>query len=143
MDLGSAKQTTPWTAVAFQKSRRETWKSIRVWLLVLVLELIGFAIPFWINRAHIHATGTWYASRYTLSSQGETIGQFTLGLVSVVVCGAATIGIVVGVRRHWRCPKCDVIPMGTWSQLGLGSFGIRRDVDTSPSVCANCGARLR
>jgi hypothetical protein len=141
--MNSEKQAIPWTVVAFQRSRRETWKSIRVWLLVLALAAIGFAVPFWMNKERVHVTGTWYASRYTLSSGDETVGQFTLGLMSLIVGGAATIGIVAGVRRHYRCPKCDAIPMSTRTQLGPASFGIRRDVDANPSVCRNCGARLR
>lgn len=139
----SESRKVPWTVVAFQRSRRDTWKSIRLWLLVLALSAIGFEIPFWINRESVHSSGTWYSSRSTLSPQDETPGQFTLGLVSFVAGGAAIIGITVGVRRHYRCPKCDAIPMSTWTQLGPGSFGVRRDVEVNPSLCRNCGARLR
>ena len=113
-----------------------------MWLLVLALAAFGFEIPFWMNAERVHVTGTGY-TRYTLSPEDETVGQFTLGLISLVVGGAATIGIIVGVRRHYRCPKCDAIPMSTWGQLGPGSFGTRRGVAANPSICRKCGARLR
>ena len=58
------------------------------------------------------------------------------------VGGVAIIGITAGVRRHYRCPKCDVVLMGTRSQFGSDSLGVRRGVDGNPLVCGNCGARL-
>jgi hypothetical protein len=132
----------PWTVTAFQRSRRETWKAVRVWLLLLAIAAIGFWIPFWVNRDHVEAVDASRGTRYTLSLEDETMGEFTLGLVSLVLGGAATIGIVIGVRRHYRCPRCNTVPMTTWAQFGP-VFGIRRDVEMNPSLCSKCGARLR
>src|ERR1051326_7009269 len=97
-------ESPPWTVTAFQRARRDTWRAIRIWFLVL--------------------------------------GQFTWGLVSLVATGAAVIGITVGVRRHYRCPKCNAVPTGTWSTVGLGSFGLNRGVAINPCLCPNCGAPL-
>lgn len=135
-------EPTPWTVTAFRRSRRETWKAIRVWLLLLAIASVGFWTPFWLNRDRVHVMDTSRGTRYTLSSQDETMGEFTLGLVSLILGGVAGIGIVFGVRRHYRCPKCNTIPMTTWAQFGP-AFGIRRDVAIKPSVCPKCGARLR
>jgi hypothetical protein len=142
-DTRSAHEAVPWTVTAFQRSRQETWKAIRAWLIVLASAGIGFATPFWIKREHVHSADTWSGTRYALSAQDETAGEFTLSVASFVLGGAAVIGIVVGVRRHYRCPKCEAVPMAIWAQLGPGSFGSRRDLDVNPSACTNCGARLR
>lgn len=136
-DDTATEGTVPWTITAFQRSRRETWKAIRLWLLVLASAVIGFAIPFWMEREHVQVDGT----RYTLPLETMTLGELTLSLASFVLGGAAIIGITVGIRRHYRCPRCDTVPMGTWIQLGPLA-GVRRDVDMNPSVCPKCGARL-
>src|ERR1700732_3642616 len=101
--------------------------------------MIGFAVPFWLNRSHLHMTSP---GRYSLSAADETVGQFTLGLVSIVVVGAAAIGITVGLRRHYRCPKCNAIPMGSWNSLGPDTLGLNRGVALNPPVCRSCGAPL-
>lgn len=129
----------PWTVTAFQKARRDTWRAIRIWLLVLVVGMIGFAVPFWLNRSHLHMTSP---GRYSLSAADETVGQFTLGLVSIVVVGAAAIGITVGLRRHYRCPECNAVPMGSWNSLGPDTLGLNRGVALNPSVCGSCDAPL-
>jgi hypothetical protein len=116
-----------------------TWRAIRIWLLALFAGMIGFAIPFCLNRSHLHTIAP---GRYSPSAADETVGQFTLGLVSLVATGAAVIGITVGVRRHYRCPKCNAVPTGTWSTLGPGSFVLNRGVAINPSVCPSCGAPL-
>jgi hypothetical protein len=132
-------ESLPWTVAAFRKARRDTWRAIRIWLLVLVGGVIGFAIPFWLNRSHLHTIAP---GKYSLSAADETVGQFTLGLGSFIAAGAAIIGIAVGVRRHYRCPKCNAVPIGTWSTLGPGSFGLNRGIAINPSVCPSCGAAL-
>ena len=144
LDREDAKCTgaEPWTVTAFRRSRRETWKAVRIWLLLLVIAAIGFWIPFWVNRDRVHAVNTSRGTRYTLSLEDETVGEFTLGLASFVLGGAAIVGIVFGVRRHYRCPRCDKVPMTRSMQFGP-VFGIRRDVAMNPSLCSNCGARLR
>jgi len=128
--------------MAFRRSRRETWKATRVWLLLLAIAAVGCWTPFWLNRDRVHVVDTSRGTRYTLSSQAETMGGFTLGLVSLILGGVAGIGIVFSVRRHYRCPKCNTVPMTAGAQFG-SAFGIRRDVAINPSVCPKCGARLR
>ena len=90
---------------------------------------------------HVQELGS--RTRYTLSTNDETEGQFTLWLVSFVVAGGALIAIIFAVRRHYRCPKCGEVPMGTWVDSGPSSFGVNRGVDLFPANCPHCGARLR
>jgi|SRR3569833_1330489 len=124
---------------AFRMARSDTWRAIRIWMLVLVAGMIGFATPFWLNRSRLH---TLAPGRYSLSAADERGGQFTLGLVSFVATAVAVIGITVGVRRRYRCPKCNAVPTGTWSTLGPGSFGLNRGVAINPSLCPSCRAPL-
>jgi len=128
----------------FKRRRSATWRATRWWWAILLLGVIGFEIPFWINRDKGQCRGSWLSGWHcTLSLEDETIGQFTLGLVSFIAIGAATIGVTYGVRRHYRCPKCNEIPMGSWSSLGPGSFGIRFGVNMNPVQCPSCGAQLK
>jgi hypothetical protein len=136
-------ESTPWTVNAWRKQRRATWVAIRFWLIALLVGMIGFYVPFWLNREHVHVQELGSRTRYTLSTNDETEGQFTLGLVSFVVAGGALIAIIFAVRRHYRCPKCGEVPMGTWVDSGPSSFRVNRGVDLFPANCPNCGARLR
>ena len=107
LDREDAKcaEPAPWTVAAFRRSRRETWKATRVWLLLLAIAAIVFWTPFWLNRDRVHVMDTSRGTRYTLSSEDETKGEFTLGLVSLILGGVAGAGIVFGVLRHYRCPR--------------------------------------
>jgi hypothetical protein len=133
----------PWTVTAFRKRRRETWISVRLWLLLLAIGLLGFQIPFWLEQEHVRRVETTRAVKQYLSVNDETEGEFTLGLISLVAAGIAAVGITLGVRRHYRCPRCETIPMGSWSQSGPTSYTWQSGVSLLPSVCRNCGARLR
>jgi hypothetical protein len=50
-------EPVPWTVKAFKQRRRETWKANRYWWLLLVIGLIGFAVPFYLERAHVRKVG--------------------------------------------------------------------------------------
>jgi predicted RNA-binding Zn-ribbon protein involved in translation (DUF1610 family) len=139
----SAMEATPWTVNAWRRNRRATWVAIRFWLIVLLLGLIGFQIPFWLNREHVRKQDLGTRTRYTLSTNDESEGEFTLELVSLVVGCSAGAVIVFAVKRHYRCPKCSEVPMGIWVDFGPSSFGVNRGVDLFPVSCPNCGARLR
>jgi uncharacterized membrane protein HdeD (DUF308 family) len=136
-------ETAQWTVAAFQRRRHDTWKAIRVWLLLLALGTVGFFVPFWLDRSAVHTIQPGSgAVRWSLSADDITQGQFTVLLASLIVCGVAIIAIVMGLRRHYRCPGCNAIPMGAWNILGPGSVGRRSGVAVFPSVCPNCGAHL-
>jgi hypothetical protein len=110
----------------------------------VAMGILGFEMPFYLERAHVHTVQRGQLStRQTLSTQDETEGEFTLQLGSLVVMFIAVGGMTVGIRRHYRCPRCEEIPMGSGANLGPSSFGWRSGVALLPSVCPNCGARLR
>ena len=46
-------EKVPWTIAAFQPRRRDTWKAIRLWLLLLVVGVAGFLVPFFSERAKV------------------------------------------------------------------------------------------
>jgi hypothetical protein len=126
-------ELTPWTVNAWRTQRRATWAAIRLWLILLLAGVIGFYIPFWLNREHVHKLPQ--SHQYILSTNDESEAQFTLGLVSFVVAGGALIAIIFAVRRHYRCPKCGEMPMAR--------SGLRWSLAIFPAACPNCGARLR
>jgi hypothetical protein len=133
----------PWTVKAFKERRRQTWKANRYWWLLLVIGLIGFAVPFYLERGHVHTEDYGSRVKQSLSTEDMTEGEFTIALVSLVGVFAGVVGITIGTRRHYRCPRCEEIPMGSWTRLGRSSFGVSSGVELFPSVCRNCGAKLR
>jgi hypothetical protein len=136
-------ESTPWTVNAWRRQRRATWMAIRLWLIVLLVGLLGFQIPFWLNREHVHKQVLGTRTRYSLSTNDETEGEFTLGFVSLIIIFVAGGAIVFAVQRHYRCPKCDEVPMTTFLRFGPGYFGVNRDLALCPATCPNCKARLR
>jgi ABC-type Fe3+ transport system permease subunit len=136
-------ESTPWTVSAWRRQRQATWAAIRLWLIALLAGIIGFQIPFWLNREHVHKQELGSRTRFTLSTYDESESEFTLGLVSLVIAGVAGVAITFAVRRHYRCPKCNEIPMGTWTNVGDSSFGVKRALALFPAACPSCGAQLR
>ncbi len=65
-------ESTPWTVNAWRKQRRATWVAIRLWLIVLLAGLIGFQIPFWLERKYVHKQELGIRTRYALSTDDET-----------------------------------------------------------------------
>jgi hypothetical protein len=133
----------PWTVKAFKERRRQTWKATRFWYIPLVIGLIAFEVPFYLERAHVHTVHSGFSVKQTLSSEDETEGEFTIGLISLLAIFAGGIGITVGTCRHYRCPRCDEMPTRSWTSFGPNSFGWQSGVVLFPSVCPNCGAKLR
>jgi hypothetical protein len=120
----------PWTVKAFKQRRREMWRANRVWCLLFAIGMVGFELPFYLERWRVHTTRSGLSVKQTLSTEDETEGEFTLGLVSFAVAGIGLIGVTVGVRRYYRCPKCKSMPM---------TFG--RGLELFPDACRQCGAR--
>lgn len=136
-------ESEAWTVRAFQKQRSATWKAIRLWLFFLALGAIGFCTPLWMNKEKVDTSRSSLGRvRISLSSSDETEGQFTLGLISLIVIFTAGIAIILGVRRHYRCPRCNEIPMGSWTDLGPSKFSMSSGVEVYPTLCPNCGAKL-
>lgn len=52
-----------------------------------------------------------------------------------------SMGFVLrAVYRHYRCPRCDQVPMSGGFQAGLSSFGYRRGLMLFPKTCPRCNA---
>jgi hypothetical protein len=69
--------------------------------------------------------------------------QLILGFASLIGITASVVAITLGVRRYYRCPECESVPLGSWTSLGPGNIGKSWGLDLNTSVCSKCGARLR
>ena len=107
----------------FQRRRSATWRATRLWLLVGALAGVAFCLL---------PTGR---------AADMSEAQFTLNLVSLVAGGICITAVVFSVRRLYRCPRCETIPMGLMGRPG--TIGVRWGVDLNPYTCPNCGAKLR
>ena len=123
-DSGSRLETQPWTVAAFQEARRRTWRAIRVWLLTLAIGLIGFTVPFLFNQQHVIEKRP---GRFVLSLDDMPLWQIKLSFGTFILIGTSILGIIRGVERHYRCPKCHQRPTGGWGWV---------------SVCPTCRALL-
>jgi hypothetical protein len=66
-----------------------------------------------------------------------------IGVLLIIVFVVCVGAIYIQVRRIYRCPRCNKVPIETiygWrSELGTEA----RDIQWNPSECPNCGAPLR
>lgn len=133
----------PETIVEFQKRRGQTWRAARLWLLLGSAGIIGLLMLFWTNSATKCIHNAFGSPKCTLSMDDMTPWQLNLGLIAFIGIAASIIAVTVAIQRYYRCPRCEAIPLGSWTSLGPGNFGPRWGVALNPSVCAKCGARLR
>ena len=115
---------SPDVSAEFQRRRAQVWRTSRWWIGIgLVSAVLFMFVP-------------------KGSDTELTVGQFTLGLVCFILLGAAIVALVIAIRRNYRCPRCDTVPMRT-----VGSAGERISLESmvmlNPSRCAACGAILR
>jgi hypothetical protein len=136
-------EPVPWTVAAFEQRRRATWKAIRLWLVLLVIGAAGFSLPFYMERANVKVNSAGSRVRYHLSLDDMTGSELLISLVSFVMAGIGVAGTVFGTQQHYRCPRCEAMPMGFWTTFGPASVGWHSGVTIFPSVCRNCGAKLR
>jgi hypothetical protein len=111
-------------AVEFQRRTRLVWRSIRLWVVLLITLALGV----------------------TLRGVGAESDHFSLmhALIGMVILIACIYAISRAVERDYRCPACNEIPMGGSFGAGLdGGLSFDRDVLISPKVCPSCGARLK
>jgi hypothetical protein len=133
----------PQTAVEFQRRRSQTWRAVRLWILLGGAGIIGFCVPFWVNPAAKCVHQAFGSSKCTLSTDDMPLWQLNLSFGSLIVAGASVIAATLAVRRYYRCPRCETIPLGSWTTLGPANFGMQWGVALNPSVCPKCGAILR
>jgi hypothetical protein len=133
----------PQTAVEFQKRRGRTWRAVRLWILLGVAGTIGFSIPFWDNAATKCVHHGFGSSKCTLSLDDMPLWQINLCLASFIVIGISVVAVTLAIKHYYRCPRCETVPLGSWSSLGPGNIGMQWGVALNPSVCSKCGAILR
>jgi undecaprenyl pyrophosphate phosphatase UppP len=115
-----AQQTD--VAVEFRRRTRLVWRSIRLWVLLLIALALGFTF---------------------MDSNDAGFSQM-LAMIGMVVVVGAIYAITRAVQRDYRCPACDQVPMGGSFGIGLGGgFSFDRDVLICPKACPSCGARLK
>jgi hypothetical protein len=83
----------------------------------------------------------WYLPRTPAAEMSGLELAGSLAVFSVLI--AALCFVSIKANRLYRCPRCNSVPMGTWSTLGPGSFGLHSGVALNPKRCGNCGAILR
>jgi hypothetical protein len=135
-------EAVPWTITAFKQRRYQTWKAIRFWLLLLCIGVAGFFLPFYLERTHVKTENTGSHVSYHLSLDDMTGSELIISLVSFIALGAGVVGTVVGTQRYYRCPRCEAVPMGSWTSFSSTSVGWQSGVAIFPSVCRQCGAKL-
>jgi hypothetical protein len=136
----------PWqfTATNFKQRRRDTWRAMRLWLAVAALSIIGLKVATWRGSANSPALAAIFeSSRHQASLNDMEFWQLNLSFASFVALGVSVVAIVLAVRRHYRCPKCNAVPMGSWTTFGSGGVSWNRGVDLNPTACPKCGAKLR
>ncbi|HEY7754260.1 MAG TPA: hypothetical protein VH856_10630 [Steroidobacteraceae bacterium] len=109
----------------FRERRSRTWRAVRWWIPIGLAAGIAFAlVPGGEDRA---------------ISQNE----FTFMLGCFVVIALSILMMIRAVTSHYRCPKCNEIPMTSSFKAGLSGISYRRSVDLNPTECSNCGALLK
>jgi hypothetical protein len=109
----------------WKRRRSTTWRGIRVALLVLFIAGCAF----------------WYLARTPTSEMSGT--QLVLSFAIFVALGIAMLVVIFRLNRLYRCPRCNTVPMGAWSEVGPGSIGYESGVALNPHRCSGCGAVLR
>ena len=55
----------------------------------------------------------------------------------------ASMAVVLrAVHRHYRCPRCNRLPMAGGFQSGFAGIAYRRGLLLNPASCPACGAPL-
>jgi len=102
-----------------------TWRSIRCWAAIACIAVLSlFVLAF----TSVSIDDNWHLN----------VG---VGLVTVFVICAAVIRWQV--RRHYRCPRFNLVPIRTAYGWGNEFGGEPRDVEWNPEECPNCGTALR
>lgn len=137
-------ELTPTSVITFQSRRLKTWGAVKPWFFVFALGAIIELAVLFIDRKYVQTNADpFYSSVKFGMTQDTSVEAFTFGLIALVLMGTAIIAASSCVRRFYRCPVCDTVPMGSWHLAGPSVFGTKDGVDLNPSVCPKCGARLR
>jgi hypothetical protein len=107
------------------RRRKATWRAIRL------------AVATCLASGGIF----WYLARTPAADMSgiELIATFSLFLVLAV----GMVVIIVRTRKLYRCPRCNSVPQGTWSEFGSTSFGFHSGISINPKRCPTCSATLQ
>jgi hypothetical protein len=117
--------TRPDVSKEFQRRRRETWRRIRWWMLLVPVSGGAFALG---PRG---------------SQLDLPVSQFAFQLVMFALFGTGIVVVIFIVLKHYRCPGCNAVPMVGSFEAGGSGFGYHEGVAFNPRVCSRCSARLR
>lgn len=109
---------------SFQKVRAETWRAIRIWVLVLVPSTVAF---FMLSR-----------------DEAENMAplRFYSAMGVFLIIFASSLAILIKAWERYRCPGCGEVPMASWFTTGSTNFGWHSGVSFNPERCDHCGAIL-
>jgi hypothetical protein len=112
-------------SAVFQERRRATWQAIRWWLAIAVLTIASLLVlPF-------------------TDASSNRDRHFEVGICLIFLFTVCAFAIRHQVRRLYRCPNCNQVPIkaiyGWRDEFGTTA----RDVQWNPVECPSCGAALR
>lgn len=115
----------PSTVIEFQRRRTATWSVIRWWLFLAAL-CVGalFGLPF-------------------TAASSDPDEHLRIG-ISLIIGFVVCVSVVhIQVRRVYRCPRCNKVPIKTFHGWGTELGTEARDIQWNPAECPNCGAPFR
>jgi hypothetical protein len=109
----------------WDRRRKITWRAIRLAVAICLASGGTF----------------WYLARTPAADMSgiELIATFSVFLVLAV----GMVVIILRTRKLYRCPRCNSVPQGTWSEIGPASFGFHSGISINPKRCPTCGATLK
>jgi FtsH-binding integral membrane protein len=112
-------------SVEFQDRRRQTWENTRNWLVVAM----GSAI---------------LGCAFGNVDDSSTRWKIAIAVILWTAFFSSMFVMTFWVRKLYRCPSCDEIPMGGSFSVGSdSSFGYEKNLLLNPKKCPHCGVMLK
>ena len=104
------------TIAKFQERRAETWRRVRIPVIVM---LAGFLVLFFFSEG----------------VRPEPTLRFWISFIAFISVVGAVAYVTFTWKRLYRCPECEAPVQNSFLRGG--------DVPLNPDSCPNCGVRLR